>query len=531
MSADVLIVDALSVGAGRRKSSRDAIGCGPRAVAGVLEKNNITCRIVRAENLLAKPTRMRGFKHLAISAMTMDFPTVKQITKVWRNFHRKGIVIIGGPIAVDPIPLLNKISPDIVVIGEGEATLDELLSSDMLDEKIDLSSIKGVAYKKSGSPMVTPKRPFISEDILSNQYVPSTVRIVDYPAYQASKVYVEVIRGCSNFQRTKLPLSDGNICSECGNCDSADPNERLECPDDIPPGCGFCSVPNTWGFPRSRSKEAIVSEIKDLLDMGVHRIVLEAPGFLDYKRGSSPLTSACSPPANLEAISELLESIMVLSPMKDGLAHLSIENMKACLFSEEVASLISSLMPSTSPNIGLETGSEQHMKNIGKCGSPSEVIRAVKLARSYGMTPFVYLIYGLPGENEDTVKESLEIMRRADAAGAERIILYGFRALPGSAFAGYPSARASNPLSNVLREEAAKINRERKTTYVGKRILGVAAEASWDRHGYTMIYPLGEGPIMTVEGGYSPGTLLTVHVKEVLSPGLVGGTVELDPEK
>jgi radical SAM superfamily enzyme YgiQ (UPF0313 family) len=530
MSADVLIVDALSAGSGKRKSSRDSIGCGPRAIAGVLEKNRFTCRIIRAEDVIHKPGRVRGFKHLAISAMTMDLPATKKVIKIWRNFHRDGRVIIGGPIAIDPVHILKNLAPDVIVIGEGEATFDELLSFDFLDEKIELSSVKGIAYAEAKVPQITKTRPFISETILSEVFVPSTVRIVDYSAYQASKVYVEVIRGCSNFQRTRLPLSDGRECSECGNCDSNNPLERLDCPEDIPSGCGFCSVPNTWGYPRSRSRDAIVTEIKDLLDLGVHRIVLEAPGFLDYKRGSEPLTSACSPDANLEEISTLLESIMDLSPMRNGMAHLSIENMKACLFSEEVASVISSIMPSTSPNIGLETGSEQHMKNIGKCGSPSEVIRAVKLARTYGMTPFVYLIYGLPGENEETIKESLEIMRSASDAGAERIILYGFRSLPGSAFADFPSAHSSNPLSKILREEAAKINRTRKTSYVGKKIRGVAAEPSWQKHGYTMIYPLSEGPIMTVEGGYSPGSLLTVNITEVLSPGLVGGIVVRDSD-
>ncbi|MHA1481253.1 MAG: radical SAM protein, partial [Candidatus Thorarchaeota archaeon] len=190
--------------------------------------------------------------------------------------------------------------------------------------------------------------------------------------------------------------------------------------------------------------------------------------------------------------------------------------------------LLSKIMPSTSPNIGLETGSERHLKSIGKCGSPSDVIRAIKLAKAYGMTPFVYLIYGLPGETEETIDESIELMQHLSDAGAERIILYGFRSLPGSAFENYPSAKPNDPLSSKLREEAVRINREKKHIYVGTVVRGVAADPSWEKHGYTMIYPLGEGPIMTVEGGYSPGTLLRIKITDVLSPGLLNGVVITD---
>ncbi|RLI54771.1 MAG: B12-binding domain-containing radical SAM protein, partial [Candidatus Thorarchaeota archaeon] len=74
MNCRILIVDALSTGTGKRQSSRDTIGCGPRAVAGVLERRGLECRIRRAEEVLSATSPFRGFDHLAISAMTMDLP-------------------------------------------------------------------------------------------------------------------------------------------------------------------------------------------------------------------------------------------------------------------------------------------------------------------------------------------------------------------------------------------------------------------------------------------------------------------------
>lgn len=144
------------------------------------------------------------------------------------------------------------------------------------------------------------------------------------------------------------------------------------------------------------------------------------------------------------------------------------------------------------------------------------------------MNPFVYFIYGLPGEDEETVRESIEIMKEVSNAGAERIIMYGFRPLPGSAFENYPESSTKDELGMQLRKEADRINREKKDSYLGKIIRGIAAEPSWARHGYTMVSPLEEGPLMTVPGGYSPGTLLNVLISEVLSSGLVAGNVVQD---
>jgi len=524
MTDRVLIVDALSAGSGQRRSSRDSIGCGPRAVAGVFEKHGIPCNIHRVEEILNKNALVRKFNHVAVSAMTMDLPAVTKLVKLWRSSHRQGRVLIGGPIATSPMSLKD-LNPDVIVIGEGEATLDELILRGFFDKYVELSEIRGIAYPVGNQIVISKPREFITSESLSKEYEPSTTRIIDYKAYQASKVYVEVTRGCSNFRRTKYPLSDGRKCIECGNCDASESEVRMDCPEDIPPGCGFCSVPGTWGPPRSRTTEVIVEEVRELLDLGVHRIVLESPGFLDFMRGKEPLTDPCYPPANLNAIKDLLDRLNALPQVANKTAYISIENMKACLFSEDVAQMLVDSMMGASPNIGLETGSEQHLKDIGKCGSPNDVISAVRIASKFGMTPFVYFIYGLPGETKETVRESIEIMRSISKAGAERIILYGFRALPGSAFEDHPESSTKDELGFQLRKEADRINREKKDNYLGRTIRGIAAEPSWARHGYTMVSPLEEGPLMTVPGGYSPGTLLDIRVIKVLSDGLVEGEV------
>jgi len=197
MSGRILIIDALSAGTGQRRSSRDSIGCGPRTVAGIFEKHGLIGQIYRAEDILSKTHVLKQFDHLAVSAMSMDFPTVGMLLKQWRSKNRsRGRVVIGGPIASSPAILKDL----ALVIGEGEATLEELVIKSFFETAIDLSTVRGVAYRQSERTHVTSPREFISSEALSREYVPSVTRIIDYPAYQASKVYVEVTRGCSNFR-------------------------------------------------------------------------------------------------------------------------------------------------------------------------------------------------------------------------------------------------------------------------------------------------------------------------------------------
>jgi radical SAM superfamily enzyme YgiQ (UPF0313 family) len=524
MTDRTLIVDALGTGSGQRRSSRDSIGCGPRTIAGVFEKYDFPTRIARAEDILTTTGILRGFDHLAISAMTMDLYATQQVVNIWRRFCPQGKVIIGGPIATDAENLFHDLHPDVYVIGEGEQTIEELITKGFFTSKIDLNSIMGIAYVESNNIILTDSRTLLDSESLSD-FFPSTTRIVDYKTYQACKVYVETVRGCSNFNRTKIRLPDHKECSECGNCESSNSEDRLDCPEGIPPGCGFCSVPVIWGPPRCRDSTSIIQEVEELLDLGVHRIVLEAPDFLDYMRGSYPLTNPCSPPANLKAISELLSSLQSLKQFQEESAYLSIENIKACLFNENVAKTISKILHSCSPNIGLETGSQKHMHAIGKCGTPDNVLNAVRIAKKYRMSPFVYFIYGLPEETPETVEASVRLMKEVEKAGVARIILYAFRSLPGSAFAGFPDATINNPLNQKLRDTAAEINLRRKHDYIGKILHGIAAEPSWERHGFTMVYPFAEGPLMTVQGGFSSGTLLKVKITKVLSEGLLAGEV------
>ncbi len=132
--------------------------------------------------------------------MTMDLPVTQSIVQKWRRTNPGGRVVIGGPLASDSARVLRELRPDILVVGEGEGTLNELLELDFFEDVTDCSNVQGIGYFKGKKPIINALRLPLSPSELSEILFPSTTRIVDYHSYQASKVYVEVLRGLFELQ-------------------------------------------------------------------------------------------------------------------------------------------------------------------------------------------------------------------------------------------------------------------------------------------------------------------------------------------
>lgn len=524
--ASFIIVDSLAVERGFKKFTRDVIGAGPRTVAGVLEQLGFKCRISTAEKVFEDKKFLSNFDVLMCSGMTIDIPSMRKIVNIWKRVNSHKVAIAGGPAAADPYQLLRKADYDIAVISEGERTLEELLgtvlSEGRMPERDTLKRIMGLAFKIDGDVEVTPLRPPAFEF----RYEPSVERIVDYPYFRVSRVYVTCVSGCSNYRRTLLTLPDGRKCNQCGLCNRDNLTERYYCPRGIPPGCGFCSVPSLFGPSRSRSKESILKEINGLLKLGVSRIILGASDFLDYQReklvSPHPLTDPCLPEPNYSEIESLLSEISEIQKEKKKRIYISVENIKPCLFKDKVARVISTYLPNSTIHIGCETGSEIHSKNIGRPSTPKESLMAVKLAMTYGLRPYVYFMHGLPGQNIKTAKETAELMDKMAKYGVEKITIYRFKPLPMSAFGDCELSPPAikNKASKIILDKAKLINLEQKKSLIGKRIDAVVAEKI--KPGEYIAYPLEEGPTILLKAETAPiNELVKVKIIKIKSEKLV----------
>ena len=496
-----LIVDTLASGKGVRYSTRDVIGAGPRAVAGVLEAKGYNPVLVPVEDYLNG--KVSGFDVLLISGMSSDTQAIQRVIRKWRK-NSSGPVVVGGPAASEPERVLRRTGGDIAVTGEGEYSLAELFEAGIGEGVIpdNLEEIRGISYRLKKRIFVNPLRALQPKSVFT-EYPPSTETITGYPLYKSSRVYVEAVRGCSNFHRARIgPI--GEACTQCERCTGGNLIDRYDCPVGIPPGCGYCSVPSLYGSPKSRPVELIVDEVERLLELGVHRIVLSAPGFLDYQRETlvepDPLTDPRFPEPNYSEVDRLLSGLTKLSGVSSGDVSIMIENIKASLVTEKAAGILGEYLHDTPVSMGFETGSDTHSRLLGRPDTPSETLVALKRLKRAGMKPYVYFIHGLPGQNEETVTETVDMINASMKVGSDRVILYRFMSLPNSTFSQCPSGApaSQDPLSARIYEAAKTANLDSKEALVGDKLRTVAAEVYDRDHRFWVTYPMLHGPVVLV---------------------------------
>ena len=511
----VAVVDCLATGsAGRRFSSVDVVGSGPRLVVGILRSLGVEAELFECSDVIEGRVELGGFDALMVSGMSSDLASMAAVLRRWRD---RGPAVAGGPACTDYEELL-RYGFTAVAWGEAELSLPKLvegLSSG------DLGSVPNVIYRESGRT-VSRVRPGYAVEPLLWSFQPDVESVRRYRYYWACRVYVEVVRGCSNFLRTTLPLPllKGGRCSGCGVCRSRDLEARLSCPLGVPPGCGYCVVPALYGPARSRPVARVVEEVEGLVELGVRRVVLSAPDFLDYGRDwlvrPKPLTDPREPPANLEAIEELLSSLQSIGRVSRGEVHIMVENVKPNLVTEEVARLLGRYLRGTTVNIGLESGDPEHHLALGRPSRVEEILRAVRLLSEAGLRPYVYVIYGLPGESWRTVRNTIKVLRKAYKLGAERVILYRFRPLKASAFEGCPEPHPGDPRDLALRRFVEALERRSKRQLLG-RVVRVAVVDRYGRAGDTYVgYTLPHGPVVVVRSNEDlVGKVVDVRVVKV----------------
>jgi len=510
----VAVVDCLATGGlGKKFSSVDVIGAGPRLVTGIIKSLGVECELMECETVLTYSSDpFKGFDVLMVSGMSSDVRSMAMVLGRWGS---RGFSFAGGPASVEGEELLE-LGFTGVVWGEAEISLPILIRE--LDSG-DLHRVPNLIFKDRERTVSNIVECYATEPILWS-FEPDTESIRKYRYFWASRVYVEVVRGCSNFYRTSLPiLSPKPVqCDGCNTCRFGHLRGRLACHLGIPPGCGYCLVPRLYGPARSRPVSKIVSEIEKLIDIGVMRVVLSAPDILDYGRDwlvrPEPLTDPRNPPANLDALETLLSEIYSIPKVSRRDIYVMVENVKPNLVTEEVAKLLGRYLKGTTVNLGLESGDAEHHVRLGRPSRVEEVLRAVKLLREAGLRPYVYAIYGLPGENWRTVRRTIKTLKKSSKLGAERVILYRFRPLKGSAFEGYEPPSPKDPKAVALKEFVKKLEAAFKGNLLGKTIK-VAVVDSY-RRGEYIGYTLPHGPVAVIKSGTDlRGKVVEVVVRDV----------------
>ncbi|MEE8390850.1 MAG: radical SAM protein [Anaerolineae bacterium] len=304
--------------------------------------------------------------------------------------HRHGAtVVVGGadPTARPDLYLqyqTDGIHPvDLVVVGEGEATLLELLPLLLLSEdrlmEHDLDLVKGLAYlSEEGRVVVTPSRPLIND--LDSLPLPAR-DLIDIERYR------KVWRSHHGFFSLSLIATRG-----------------------CPYSCTWCQKSVFGRSFRPRSPETVAEEmrvIKERYHPDQIRIVDDVMGIDDkWVRAwhNAVLTRDAVIPFECLSRVDLMDGELVLMLKEAGCRRI---------------------------HFGAESGSQKVLDAINKGTMVPQMYRAAEICRRLGIETYFYMMVGYPGEGWEDLKLSMKLLRETRPDVFSTTIAYP---LPGTKF-------------------------------------------------------------------------------------------------
>ncbi len=287
-----------------------------------------------------------------------------EVARIVKGISSSILVVFGGAHAtVDPYSILRYDCVDIIVRGEGEITMLELVGR--IASKDEFKGIKGLAFRVDGLIRLTPDRELISD--LDSLPLPAR-HLLPMNIYLGKQ---KTLRFFSmRAPRTTLVSSRG--------C-------RVN--------CVFCSVKSIWGHSwRARSPEKIVEEIVSLKkEYGIREIYfLDDNVSVDRKR----LLRLCY------LITERKLDITWAAPNGIALWSLDEEVLRAMKKSGYYRA-----------TFGIESGCESTLKFIGK---PIDLVKAralIKLCHKIGLWTHSTFVIGFPYETQQDIEITIEFAK------------------------------------------------------------------------------------------------------------------------
>ncbi len=289
-----------------------------------------------------------------------------------------GIYIVMGGVhaTIDPENSLAKPGIDAVCIGEGEYTMCELV--DTLGKRGNLENVKGIYFKKHGR--VYKNLPREVETDLDRLPFPAFHLLKDPKKYAPPDAHA----------LPAFPLITSRGC---------------------PGRCTYCCTKQILGRRfRMRSPENIMEE----LDLLVAKFGAKEVHFLDDSLATNKKW--------------LLELSRALKNRNYPLSFETSNGIRADSVDEEILTALREI-GINSIGFGVESGSDDILKEIKKGISKTQVRKAMKLAKDMGFATWGFFVIGFYGDTAKTIQETLNFSIELDPDFAKYFILKPY---PGS---------------------------------------------------------------------------------------------------
>ena len=315
---------------------------------------------------------------VALSFMTPQFWEIKELMERLRKFKERVSFVAGGPHPTgDPEGTL-RLGFDVVVRGEGEETFKELLKRIYGGEGFE--DLKGISFLENGEVISNKPRRWVD----LNDYPPFPLRYKRFGP-------IEITRGC-------------------------------------PYGCFFCQTPRIFGsWVRHRSAENILKYVKVMRENKKRDVRFISPNAFSY---GSPDGKRL----NLERLEEMIKGVKeTINPGRIFFGSFPSE-VRPEHVNEETLRVVREYASNNNLVIGAQSGSQRVLELCHRGHGVEDIYQAVELTLKSGLKANVDFIFGLPGEEEEDVRKTLEVMEDLMRMGA-RIHAHFFLPLPGTPFA------------------------------------------------------------------------------------------------
>lgn len=299
---------------------------------------------------------------IGISVMTPSYPRAVEICNMIKEIDKNIVTVLGGHhiSAVGNEVMDQSPNTDFSIMGEGELTLHELLQAHE-SENPEFGVINGLVWRENGKVRVNSARELI-EDINT---LPLPARdLVDMDKYRLHS-YID-------FGTKSATMVTSRGC---------------------PYKCAFCSSWLTMGAKyRFRSVESIMAEIRELVARGIDHIVFE-DDTMALKRN------------RIEAICDAMIE-MPNSPTWYCLTRVDTMDYKLAMkFRAAGCKMV---------NFGIESGSPEILKLIGKKISLDRAVETIAACRKAGLRTQCSFIVGFPIDTDNTMAMTYDIAKKID---------------------------------------------------------------------------------------------------------------------
>lgn len=274
-------------------------------------------------------------------------------------------IVFGGPCPTFLADHLFKVCPELDTIVKGEGELSFAALVNAIENQTSKDTIPGLVFRKGPALFQTPKKDLVQDLV---QDLDTLVHPSTYFTFQ----HLAMSRGC-------------------------------------PGKCTFCGSPKFWNHKtiRFHSPQWFAQEIQTLFKKGVTHFYISDDTFtMDKNRvlALCELLIQKKLPITWNAISRVdyIDEDIVYAMRKAGCIQISF---------------------------GVESGSPQIRKTLGKPIDQQKIIAAFSLVASYGILPRAYFIYGSPGETQKTIQESMTLWKAIKPLSA---IFYMLVIFPGT---------------------------------------------------------------------------------------------------